>query len=293
LNYEKHIEKKLIDLHGDTDEETFKMNYRLIWADNREIAVPEHIWKSLAIPNLEMNLTGIQGYLVAGLDVAKGTAENADQTVLSIILVDIDNPMKEDKAIVRPGEEAPVVYMKTLVGLYTFRGDFEEVQYDGVIDAVRQYPGLRYLVVDSTGVGDPVCARLDRLLPDIKVEGVSWASTHIKNAVYKTFLMEVKSARFRYAAGPDTRCTRAFEEMDEQVIGLQKKFVGSSSLMVCCAESEEDHDDFPDSIALALYAEKRSFEEEVPEPVEAEASNFYNQQSSDLETFSPRNLSVR
>jgi hypothetical protein len=286
LNYERHIEKVLRDLHGDIEEETFKMNYRLLWADNREIAVPEHIWNALAIPNLEMNLTGIQGYLVAGLDVAKGTAENADQTVLSILLVDVDHPMKEEKAVVRHGEEAPVVYMKTLIGLYTFRGDFEEVQYDGVIDVVRQYPTLRYMVMDSTGVGDPVCARLKRLLPDLDIEGVSWANSHIKNAVYKTFLMEVKSSRLRYAAGPDTRCTREFEEMQKQVTELQKKFVGKSDLMLCEAE-EGDHDDYPDSIAFATYAEKRSFEEQIPEPSEAEASSFSNQKAPRMASGMP------
>lgn len=286
LNYEKHIEKKLRDLHGDIDEETFKMNYRLIWADNREIAIPDHIWEALAIPSLEMNLTGVQGYLVAGLDVAKGTAENADQTVLSIMIVDVEHPIKEEKAVVRLGEEAPVVYMKTLIGLYTFRGDFEEVQYDGVIDVLRQYSTLRYMVIDSTGVGDPVTARLKRLLPDLLIEGVSWASSHAKNAVYKYFLMEVKSSRIRYAAGPDTRATREYEEMQGQISGLQKKFVGQSNLMLCEAE-EGEHDDYPDSLAFAAFAEKRSFEEEVPEPSEAEASSFFNQQAPRMASGMP------
>lgn len=286
LNYEKHIEKVLRDLHGDIEEETFRMNYRLLWADNREIAIPEHVWNALAIPNLEMNLTGVQGYLVAGLDVAKGTAENADQTVLSILFVDVEHPIKEEKAVVRQGEEAPVVYMKTLIGLYPFRGDFEEVQYDGVIDVVRQYPTLRYMVMDSTGIGDPVCARLKRLLPDLDIEGVSWANSHIKNAVYKTFLMEVKSSRFRYAAGPETQRTREYEEMQKQVTGLQKKFVGRSDLMLCEAE-EGEHDDYPDSIAFATYAVQRSFEEEIPEPNEAEASSFFKQQAPRMTSGMP------
>lgn len=277
LQYAKFIDSEIRDLRGDLDDETFKMNFRLLWADNREIAIPDHVWDALAIPSQEMNQTGVQGYLVAGLDVAKGTAEHADQTVLSIAYVDVEHPLIEEKAIVRPGDEAPVVYMKTVIGLYTFRGDFEQVQYDGVVDVIRMYPTLRYMVMDATGMGDPVHSRLQILLPDIQIEGVSWSNSHMKNAVYKNFLMEVKSGRVRYAAGPDTRATREYEEMQTQVKGLQKKFVGASSLMLCEAE-EGEHDDFPDSIALCVYAEKRSFEEEIPEPLEAEASSFFSHQ---------------
>lgn len=287
LEYENFISDEMRDIHGDIDDEAFKMNFRLVWADNREIAIPAHIWDSLAIDSLEMNMRGIRGYLVAGLDVAKGTAENADQTVLTIELVDTDHPMVEERAVVKPGEEPPKVYMKTIVGLYTFRGDFEEVQYDGVVDVLKMYPEVRYMVIDSTGAGDPVCARLKVLLPHILVEGVSWANSHMKNAVYKTFLMEIKSGRLRYAAGPETRSTREFEDMMEQIKGLQKKFVGKSDLMLCEAE-EGEHDDFPDSMALCTYAANRSFEEEVPEPEEAEASNYFQGSKSSHDSHNNR-----
>lgn len=273
LEYERFIEDELRDLHGDIDDEAFKTNFRLLWADNRMIAIPEHIWESLAIPNLEMNLPGVKGHITAGLDVAKGDSEKSDQTVLTIMLTDIDHPLIDEKAIVAPGEEPPVHYVKTVIGLYTFRGDFEEVQYDGIIDALRLYPTLRYLVIDSTGMGDPVYSRLRDLLPDIQVEGVSWSHFKMKSDIYKRLLMECKAARLRYAAGPETRTTREFDDMNDQVTGLEKKFIGQSSVMVCEAP-EGDHDDYPDSIALAIYASHRSFEEEIPEPEEAEARNF-------------------
>jgi hypothetical protein len=74
--------------------------------------------------------------------------------------------------------------------------------------------------------------------------------------------------------------------MQKQVTELQKKFVGKSDLMLCEAE-EGDHDDYPDSIAFATYAEKRSFEEQIPEPSEAEASSFSNQKAPRMASGMP------
>lgn len=262
LNYRHRVDQEIEELGGIDKaqmDEAFQLNYMLQWADNRSIAVPTKAWESLAVPNLELNVTGIKGFLVGGLDLAKGVGINSDQTVLSILHVDIDSPIMERVASANPAADAPKRYMKTLVGLYTFRGDFEAIQNDAVVAVCNQYPGLKYLVIDASGMGDPVASRMARLLPDIEIEAMSWHSVANKSMCYKTWLMDIRGQFFRYAAGPDTRTMPEYREMFEQVTSLQKKVVGGAHYVVCEAP-EGEHDDFPDSLALACYGAEQAVE---------------------------------
>ena len=240
-------------------DEAFQLNYMLQWQDNRSIAIPAKAWEQLAVPNLELNVTGTKGFLVGGLDLAKGLGINADQTVLSILHVDVDSPILEKVSSTSAAVDPPKRYMKTLVGLYTFRGDFEQIQNDAVVQVCNMYPGLRYLVIDASGMGDPVASRMARLMPDIDIEAMSWHSVANKSMCYKVFLMDIRGQYFRFAAGPNTRAMPEYREMYEQVTSLQKKVVGGAHYVVCEAP-EGEHDDYPDSLALAVYGAEQAVE---------------------------------
>ena len=262
LNYRHRVDQEIEELGGLDKarmDEAFQLNYMLQWQDNRSIAIPAKAWEQLAVPNLELNVTGTKGFLVGGLDLAKGLGINADQTVLSILHVDVDSPILEKVSSTSAAVDPPKRYMKTLVGLYTFRGDFEQIQNDAVVQVCNMYPGLRYLVIDASGMGDPVASRMARLMPDIDIEAMSWHSVANKSMCYKVFLMDIRGQYFRFAAGPNTRAMPEYREMYEQVTSLQKKVVGGAHYVVCEAP-EGEHDDYPDSLALAVYGAEQAVE---------------------------------
>ena len=267
LNYERQTNILIADFGGQDKaelDETFQLNFMLKWGANSMIAIPPVAWDRLAVPSLELNDSGVTGFLVAGLDFAKGANEGSDETVLSILHIDTRKPVIESTA---PGREPIIHYMKTLIALGTFRGDFENFQNDAVVRMVRTYPGIRRMVCDSNGMGDPITSRLRKLLPEVEVEGLSWASTANKSLCYKLFLQAVRGQHLRYAAGPNTRTLMPYKKMREQVLGLEKKFIGNSSIMVCEAP-EGDHDDFPDSLAYACYAAEQAMEIDAPGSME-------------------------
>lgn len=289
LNYAKFIDKVIRDLRGNVDDESFKMNFRLLWQDNRDIAIPEDLFKSLAIPNMEMNQPGAVGHIVAGLDIAKGDSEGADKTVLTICHVDVERPMVDELHIGKV--DAPIVhYNRTIIGVYTFQGSFEGSQYSGIVNTLRNYPTCCFLLVDSTGMGDPVCERLQGLLHWMHVEGMSWYAVANKSMVYKHYIEEIKGQRLRYADGPEWQLTLEREEFMDQHIGLQRMYTGSGYLV--CEAEEGEHDDYPDSAALACFAGKLSVETYTPMDV-VEQSVFGGQSAASRHGEGPRNRSAR
>ncbi len=255
LNYEKSVEKELRKIRYDKEDDSFKMNYRLLWPDNRQIAIPADLWRSRALPGLELNIPRRQGILCAGLDLAKGTKDTeggtkADSTVLSVWLLDLSRPVVDkDKT---PGKETKVFYPKILIGLYQFQGRFEKSQIPGIREVLEtNYPGLKMLLVDSTGVGDPITERLQDLMSWTMVEGYSFSSAS-KSNMYKNYLMEINHELIFYGAGPMTKQMLEFEKMNEQHEGLQR-WSDAAGYLHCEAEDGE-HDDYPDSCALGVLA---------------------------------------
>lgn len=246
LKYEQSVQVEIAELRGNLDDESFKMNYRLIWQDNRSIAIPEVLFKSLRVPNLEMNTLGAKGMVVAGLDIAKGVGDNADQTVLTIGQVDIENPIAD------PSQQGDItqplmLYNKVIIGLYTFAGSFENKQYNGIVNTLMMYPTCCVLTIDATGMGDPVYERLEKLLHWMHVEPFVFGLAN-KSMMYKKYLMELKGHRIRYAAGPETVQMKEYDDFVEEHLSLQRRYHGS--FLICEAEDEDEHDDYPDSGAL-------------------------------------------
>lgn len=269
LNYKRHIERQLAANGNNRDEETFKMNYRLIWADNRSIAIHEAHFKSLRFSGLEKGSLAPDGsVLAAGLDIAGGDSEGADYSVLTIGLVDVLHPIP-DKDQVRERGEAPLLhYNKVVLDWSMFSGSFEHEQYGGIVRALWPYPGVRVLYVDATGMGDPVAERLQMLLPHIAVVPFTF-SLQNKSMGYKKYLEEVKNARIRYPAGIDTVDTLEYKRFVSEHVDLQRTYKGG--LMVC-EHQEGGHDDFPDSMMLFNLAADHAVAEYSNRPMQVEST---------------------
>lgn len=249
LQYAAHIERQLITIRHNIEEESFKMNYRLLWQDNRNIAIPKPLILSMRLPSIELNECIVMNPIGAGLDIAKGSSEDADKTVLTMMALDISNPMPDKLHRGKPSEYL-IHYMKIVIGIQTCQGSFEDEQYKRIIETISRYPTCSILYVDATGMGDPVAERLAKLLHWIPVIPYSY-NVATKSRMFKKYVPEFKSGRIRWAAGPRTQETIFYDEFLLQHEGLQRYYVGNHESY---SAEDGEHDDYPNSAALANLA---------------------------------------
>jgi hypothetical protein len=270
LGYEKHINSTIKRLGG-TDNEEFQMNYALKWAESRVIAFSERVLSDGRDESKILNEACSLGRQVAGLDVAK----HSDATVLTIMqvseqgMVDIaglrtqhdeDGRWVNRTSRREEEHEQNIFYPKCIIGLLELQGSYE-AQYAEILRFMRRFV-VKTLVVDATGVGDPVYERLGALLPEVEVLPFKY-STPSKSDLYKYYLQEWGARRVRYAAVTDdpgsARLLANFEQQHADLDRLQ------SGIYITCQAPDGGHDDYPDSAALACYAEKVGRAAALPE----------------------------
>lgn len=254
LAYEKFVAKELARVGGNKDDESFRMNFRLLWQQSVSMAFDMAKFKLLGQTTLEMNRHApFGGRLIAGMDVAK----SGDSTWLTIGWMDTNNPIAESTQ----GESA-IYYRVTAIAWLVLQGNFEGDygQYNAVTAFLRGYPGVDTLVIDSTGIGDAVAERFQVLLPSVKVVPFRY-TTQSKDELYRHYLQEVTSGRFRYPAGPETQEDHTYQQFIYQHENCVKHYNGQY-LSVFAAE-EQYHDDAPDSAALMLHGSKGDVMPEV------------------------------
>jgi hypothetical protein len=253
LMYEKWLQGELAKLGGNKDAEEFKMNFRLLWQESRTIAIKEVTFRAGQLPGSEANVPKHHGIQYAGLDVAK---EN-DSTVLTIIEVDRTNPISDPSARnLRDKDGNPVLfYNKYILAWLELQGSFEHVQYGALVEFLREF-SVQSMFVDATGMGDPVCERLQVLLAHIDVEPFKYGSGS-KSDLYKYALQEWDANRIWYPTGEHTIRSLEYQHFEQQHLDLERWYNGS--YLVCAApEGEGYHDDYPDSLCLALHAAKQA-----------------------------------
>lgn len=257
LFYEKFVESEKRKMGGTASDE-FKMNYMCLWQESRVIAVNIVTFKKAAITDLEAGQS-LMGYQVGGLDVAKVT----DSTVLTTMLVDRERPIVNTIALPGADEDKQLYYNKVITGWYEMGGAFEGAsgQYARLVSYIEQ-TGIRILVVDATAIGNPVYERIQVLLEG-RVICVPYVYNIVtKHNLYKYYLQELHAGRVRYAAGPSTQETQDYQLFVKQHEGLDKILKGQ---YVVCEAPPGDHDDYPDSAALACWGEKIADEVMIPE----------------------------
>ena len=250
LKYEKWIAKQIKRLGG-VDSIEFKMNFRCLWNESRLLAVNPETLKRAGLTELEMEL-GRGGFRVGGLDIGKIN----DSTVLTVMDVDYANPVVNNMVTDGQDEERQYYYKKCITDWYVTEGAFEGT--DGQYETVANYiveSGIKVLVMDTTGNGDAFYERLDAMLGDnIQIIPFNFALPN-KAKLYRYYLQELHAYRLFYPAGPLTQNSQAYkrfvqenEDLDRVQHGLHVTYQHP--------EGEGYHDDFPDSAALACWAEK-------------------------------------
>ncbi len=270
LNYEKWMASELARLNNNTDSEEFKMNFRLLWQESRSIAIKESDIQAGALPSSEMNSPKSFGYQYAGLDVAKTN----DSTVLTIVEVDKTNPIIDP--VSRGADGEPIIYYpKYILAWLELQGSFEGHQYEAITSFLRNY-NVQFMLVDSTGIGDPVCERLQVLLGGMGISVEPYRLTApSKSDLFKLYLQEWVANRVRYPAGEMTIKSMEYSHFESQHIELEREWNGS---YLQCSGPEGSHDDYPVSGALAVWASKQVVEA-IP-TVEVENVSLYGNPSN-------------
>lgn len=286
LNYEAWITKEIRRLGG-TDSDEFKMNFRLLWQETRLSAVRGVQFNAAAMDGeagrrlFEIGFKAPANWpLVAGLDIGKSN----DSTVLTIGAVNPDPIYQNDGFALRvPTEEdedkhgekkEQVFHEKWIVNWLELQGSFEgdEGQYATMLAFLQQYPGLKMMAVDSTGMGDPVCERLGVLLYGVNIIPYK-LNLPSKHLLYKNYLTELHSSRVKYPGGPLTREMIEYTKFKQEHEDLDKTLIQNYTIVR--HSDENGHDDYPDSAALMAWAEKEMWNvAELPEVEESSGGAF-------------------
>ncbi len=127
--------------------------------------------------------------------------------------------------------------------------NLEEQVY--VVAEWLQERGVTVLAVDAIGIGIGVCDMLENHLDgSIEIIRVNMSAAQ-QDEMFKLVDREVKTKRLHYPIAP----SRARNLFLQQIFRVQKKFSGRS-LLVEAPPGRDSHDDFVDSLALAMWALK-------------------------------------
>lgn len=250
LKYRKYVEKQIKRLGG-THTTEFRMNYMCIWNESRILAVNPDTLKSVGLDTMEA-VVHKNGFQVGGLDIGKVT----DSTVLTVMEVDYNNPVINPIKVQGQDEDRQQYYRKGILDWFVSEGAFEghSGQYESLVGYIIE-TGIRVLCMDTTGVGDAFYERLDAMLGDsVIIIPFNFALPN-KAKLYKYYLQEFHAGRIYYPAGPLTRESLSYQRFVQEHTDLDRIQHGLYTTFQH-PDIEGAHDDFPDSAALACWAEK-------------------------------------
>lgn len=249
LLYSKSIAKIIEDMGEDSPE--FRMNFLLKWREFGAGAIDPKVWARCGNTLKEMGQRVYPGEQVAGIDVGKTN----DSTVCTIMDLDWEHPLIDPFA--QGDTDRAIIYRKAVTDILFLKGKFETT--DGVIGQYEhlmrflESKNISLVVIDCTGVGDPVFERIEALAGDrFKVVPFRFVQPH-KNNLYKHYIQEIDSGRVTYPAGPVTKIMLQFQQFDKQHFELLK-IVDTEKDTVSYEAPHGIHDDACDSAALACHA---------------------------------------
>lgn len=268
LNYEKWVKSELLRLGGNTENEEFRQNFRLLWQEADADAIDQAAFQDAALHDEEFVPSEFNKRVVASIDYGK----KRDATVMTIMEVD-DTPIIDTHSIIRMGESAPVFYRKKIIAWYEIEGRRWRNILSSAAEILSHY-SVKLLVADGTGLGDPLSEQLQDLIPGITV--VPFVMSHVGNdKLYKLYTQELEAGRITYVAGEKTRNLLCFQQFVREHDVLMKERLGIYWKFFA---PDGDHDDYCDSAALCCYAASLQVEDFAS--VECGDNPFYASRTS-------------
>jgi hypothetical protein len=259
--YRTFVNKQKRDLLEDSDE--FKMAYRLIWPITKGMVFTKaQLDEKCYDKSLKVTKAYKETPCIAGLDLGK----SQDSTVVTVIKPDWSCSDEEGNM------------PKVLLDWLELEGDNWEDQYPKVVDFLSNYY-IDTLVCDSTGVGDPVREHYAAILPNVNVIPFVFSPTS-KDIGYKYLMQEVNQKRILIPAHATVRSSNKFKKFELQMTTIKKHYSGKF-LNPCPVDAEKGHDDYPDSLMLAVFG---TYFEVMPE-MEVTDNDIWKNYRDDTEMY--------
>lgn len=241
--YGKFVRNQIEELGEDSDE--IQMSYFLMWQLDRGMLTTERELDQLADPQLPLVTAWHRSPCVAGIDVAS----IHDSTVVTVCWVDWDGPVTDDG----------FKEHRILNWLEIRNTDWED-QYPLIADFLANY-NLAWIGVDAQGVGGPVAARLEKLFRG-QAEVIPMPSD-VKNQAdrWKSLMMMLKKKLILYPGHSRARKTIAWKRFRQQMEDAEKVMKGGYILVQAPDGDKNAHDDYVDSLALAIQC---TMQEDIP-----------------------------
>lgn len=256
--YARYIEKEKRSLGESSD--AFQMSYALKWIISRGMFVDiSKFERECGDELLDRVSSDHFTTQVAGIDVGGGSASNAqeaDSTVITILEVDWDSPV-----IMETRYDEDLQENITYSAYNTYIKDWKEIsplvardyneQYDIIMEYLSNF-SLTRVYIDATreaSLGQRIMANVNfSVIPFV-------FSTKSKSELYKNLDREINSARLKFPASKDVKETPEYKKFIEQFSDLQKGYSGSN-MIVSHPPERGAHDDYCDSLALAVWASR-------------------------------------
>lgn len=277
--YAKYVETEKKRLGENSD--AFQMSYKLKWIIERSMFIDViKLERENSEPMFERSMYDKSATHVAGIDVGgKG-----DSTVITIVEVDWDMPVVLDVMHdAETGED--IVYM----AYNTYIKDWYEIekvpdyeeQFALIMDYLSHFK-LARVVCDATREA----SLAHRLRANLRCEVIPYVfSLKSKSELYKYLTAEVSTGRARIPGGEQTVQTREYKRFLEQMGGLQQGYSGAH-LMVSHGSEINDHDDYCDSWALAVWGCSTAGE---PDNTETQKNQFTARTQRESKAIKGRN----
>lgn len=233
--YRKFVKKELLRIGEDSDE--FKLSYRLIWLLDKGMFTTTERLDDLGDTSMQCVKAWHKSPVVIGIDPAR----KQDSTIVTAVWVRWD----------RPDEYG--YYEHRILDWLDLGGMNWEEQYFRIVEFCRNY-SIFAIAVDEGGVGDVVIDRLKVLMPDVVIEPKG--SQRPDQSKRWKHLMELMDRGFlSWPAHAYTRRLKTYKRFRQQMEDLEKQFEGPY-VLAAAPRVADAHDDYPDSLALAVSLTK-------------------------------------
>jgi hypothetical protein len=241
--YKKFVQGEIATMGADSDE--FLLSYALKWLLEQGMFTTEERLEQLGDKSMQSLVTQWKkSPIVLGIDPAR----KQDSTVVTAVWVDWDNPDENG------------YFDHRVLNWLEMHGTRWEDQYARIVDFASNY-NVIIAAVDGSGVGDVVTDRLALLMPRTQVIPLS-SNTPDQSSRWKHMTELMNKGLVGWPAGSQVRKKRVYRRFIQQMGDLQQTWKGPH-MLAAAPDLVNCHDDFCDSLALALYATKTATMPEI------------------------------
>lgn len=253
--YEKAVNGDMLRMGYESDE--FKLSYRLLWLLEQGMFTTSERLDELGDKTMQV----VKQYYTTPVIIGIDPARKIDSTIVTAVFVDWDH------------QDEYGYYNCRVLNWLDLQGMDWESQYHRIVEFVSKY-NVWAIGVDVGGMGDIFISRLRVLLPHIEIIDVS--SQRPQQSERWKYLREMLDrGRLGWPAHAKTRNLRTYRNFVQQMSDLQVKFEGPYMLAEAPKEANA-HDDYCDSLAIALSIIPQNINEEV----EISNNPFYDRRRS-------------